>query len=89
MSTSTLPCTCPTGDGSLRWPCPQHPPAAATPPAVPAPAGGVATTYAEPAAVLTVITCRCGTDVDGFSEAAAWHAYEDHLAQHDDEDADQ
>ena len=20
-------CTCPTGDGSLRWPCPQHPPA--------------------------------------------------------------
>lgn len=47
------------------------------------------TTYAEPAAVLTVITCRCGTDVDGFSEAAAWHAYEDHLAQHDDEDADQ
>jgi hypothetical protein len=23
------PCTCPSGDGSLRWPCPQHPPAAA------------------------------------------------------------
>ncbi|MDT0138071.1 recombination-associated protein RdgC [Acidovorax sp. PRC11] len=21
-------CTCPTGDGSLRWPCPSHPPAA-------------------------------------------------------------
>lgn len=20
-------CTCPSGDGSLRWPCPQHPPA--------------------------------------------------------------
>lgn len=20
------PCTCPSGDGSLRWPCPQHPP---------------------------------------------------------------
>ena len=19
-------CTCPTGDGSLRWPCPSHPP---------------------------------------------------------------
>ena len=19
-------CTCPSGDGSLRWPCPQHPP---------------------------------------------------------------
>ncbi|MFD2298367.1 hypothetical protein QRO11_12200 [Paracidovorax citrulli] len=19
-------CTCPTGDGSLRWPCPVHPP---------------------------------------------------------------
>lgn len=19
-------CTCPTGDGSLRWPCPAHPP---------------------------------------------------------------
>lgn len=23
------PCTCPSGDGSLRWPCPQHPGAAA------------------------------------------------------------
>ncbi|MPS35040.1 MAG: hypothetical protein E2593_07065 [Stenotrophomonas sp.] len=22
-------CTCPSGDGSLRWPCPKHPPAAA------------------------------------------------------------
>lgn len=22
-------CTCPSGDGSLRWPCPQHPPEAA------------------------------------------------------------
>ena len=21
-----LTCTCPSGDGSLRWPCPQHPP---------------------------------------------------------------
>lgn len=21
------PCTCPSGDGSLRWPCPTHPPA--------------------------------------------------------------
>lgn len=21
-------CTCPSGDGSLRWPCPQHPPTA-------------------------------------------------------------
>lgn len=19
-------CTCPSGDGSLRWPCPEHPP---------------------------------------------------------------
>lgn len=22
-------CTCPSGDGSLRWPCPKHPPEAA------------------------------------------------------------
>ena len=22
----TKQCTCPTGDGSLRWPCPIHPP---------------------------------------------------------------
>lgn len=21
-----VPCTCPSGDGSLRWPCPSHPP---------------------------------------------------------------
>lgn len=21
---STLKCTCPSGDGSLRWPCPRH-----------------------------------------------------------------
>lgn len=24
--TTTKTCTCPSGDGSLRWPCPQHPP---------------------------------------------------------------
>lgn len=31
-------CTCPSGDGSLRWPCPAHPPAAgaAQPPSAPA-----------------------------------------------------
>lgn len=23
---SLKPCTCPSGDGSLRWPCPQHAP---------------------------------------------------------------
>jgi hypothetical protein len=29
---STAPvCTCPSGDGSLRWPCPSHPPAEAKP----------------------------------------------------------
>lgn len=22
-----ITCTCPSGDGSLRWPCPVHPPA--------------------------------------------------------------
>jgi hypothetical protein len=27
---STATCTCPSGDGSLRWPCPQHPPEATT-----------------------------------------------------------
>jgi hypothetical protein len=26
-----LRCTCPTGDGSLRWPCPTHPPTPAEP----------------------------------------------------------
>jgi hypothetical protein len=24
-------CSCPSGDGSLRWPCPQHPPEVAAP----------------------------------------------------------
>lgn len=24
-------CTCPSGDGSLRWPCPEHPPVAKEP----------------------------------------------------------
>lgn len=26
MSATELHCTCPSGDGSLRWPCPKHPP---------------------------------------------------------------
>lgn len=26
MSTTDTTCTCPSGDGSLRWPCPTHPP---------------------------------------------------------------
>lgn len=32
MTTDTAPsadCTCPSGDGSLRWPCPAHPPESA------------------------------------------------------------
>lgn len=28
MSNDTTRCTCPSGDGSLRWPCPAHPPEA-------------------------------------------------------------
>lgn len=31
-----LVCTCPSGDGSLRWPCPKHPPSPPSPPALPA-----------------------------------------------------
>jgi hypothetical protein len=26
MSDVNKLCTCPSGDGSLRWPCPSHPP---------------------------------------------------------------
>lgn len=26
LSAPRVECTCPTGDGSLRWPCPVHPP---------------------------------------------------------------
>jgi hypothetical protein len=26
LASTDKPCTCPSGDGSLRWPCPQHPP---------------------------------------------------------------
>jgi hypothetical protein len=33
MAETELKCTCPSGDGSLRWPCPQHPPCGVTPPA--------------------------------------------------------
>lgn len=32
MNTSTNPCTCPSGDGSLRWPCPVHAPSVADAP---------------------------------------------------------
>lgn len=28
---SSQTCTCPSGDGSLRWPCPSHPPELADP----------------------------------------------------------
>jgi hypothetical protein len=26
IEVKTCTCTCPSGDGSLRWPCPVHPP---------------------------------------------------------------
>lgn len=37
----------------------------------------------EPAVIVTVITCRCGVDVDGFTSESAWQAFEDHQASHE------
>jgi hypothetical protein len=33
------------------------------------------------AVVVTVITCRCGVDVDGLTSESAWQAFNDHLAE--------
>lgn len=42
----------------------------------------------QPVVVLTVITCRCGYDADGFTEREAWRAFEDHIAGAHDDDAE-
>lgn len=43
-------CTCPSGDGSLRWPCPEHPP-------IPAPADSSSTLEAEWNQLMTALNC--------------------------------
>lgn len=46
QATLELICTCPSGDGSLRWPCPIHPPA--TPEPAPHPIAARCYTMSEP-----------------------------------------
>ena len=57
-------CTCPSGDGSLRWPCPQHPP---TPDV-----GVLAEVRALPHAVPVDLWCTYGgadrETVEGFKD---------------------
>lgn len=63
MSTTDLICTCPSGDGSLRWPCPAHPPEAATP----APAWDAAT-HKE----LVSLLCSVADNLDDGGVSPEW-----------------
>ncbi|WP_065962414.1 hypothetical protein [Curtobacterium sp. UCD-KPL2560] len=51
------PCTCPSGDGSLRWPCPTHLPTAQVP------------TREEIALTIEAIHDECGDDYEAMAEA--------------------